>query len=54
MSLQQLCRESESVQDSMLVKYSRHYRSILHECVLGLRKMAQGEVFENRYQLNQS
>lgn len=31
------------MQGTDLVKYSRCYRSILHECVLGLRKLARGE-----------
>lgn len=35
--------EGGRLQGTDLVKYSRCYRSILHECVLGLRKLARGE-----------
>lgn len=35
--------EGGRLQGTDLVKYSRCYRSILHECVLGLHKLARGE-----------
>ena len=43
MSLQSSSREGEGLEPNDLVRYSRLYRSALHECVLGLRKMAASE-----------
>ena len=38
------CEEGGRVQVKDLLKYSRLYRSVLHECVLGLSKMARGQL----------
>lgn len=37
MSLREMVRSSVGLQGSDLLLYSRHFRSALHECVLGLR-----------------
>ena len=45
MGLQETSREEGGrVQVKDLLKYSRLYRSVLHECVLGLGKMAIGQL----------
>lgn len=45
MGLQETSREEGGrVQVKDLLKYSRLYRSVLHECVLGLGKMARGQL----------
>ena len=46
MSLQSSSREGEGLEPSDLVRYSRLYRSALHECVLGLRTMVSGEYLQ--------
>ena len=43
MSLQSCSREGEGLEPNDLVRYSHLYRSALHECVVGLRKMACSE-----------
>lgn len=43
MSLQSAGRKAEGLESGDLLKYSRLYRSALHECMLSLKKMAAGE-----------
>ena len=44
MSLQEAaCKELGGVEGAELVQYSRYYRSALHECVIALKKKAEGE-----------
>lgn len=49
MSLQSCSREGEGLEPSDLVRYNRLYRSALHECVLGLRKMATNNDDDENY-----
>ena len=44
MSLQEASHKELGVMEGAeLVQYSRYYRSALHECVLALKKKAEGE-----------
>ncbi len=44
MSLQEAAgKEQGGVEGAELVQYSRYYRSALHECVIALKKKAEGE-----------
>lgn len=44
MSLQEAAgKEQGGVEGVELVQYSRYYRSALHECVIALKKKADGE-----------
>ena len=44
MSLQEAgCKEMGGLEGAELVQYSRYYRSALHECVIALKKKAEGE-----------
>ena len=44
MSLQEAAhKELGGVEGAELVQYSRYYRSALHECVIALKKKAEGE-----------
>ena len=43
MDLQEAAASGRGLEGVELVHYSRYYRSALHECVLALKKKAEGE-----------
>lgn len=43
MNLQEAAGREQGLEGAELLHYSRYYRSALHECVMGLKKKAEGK-----------